>query len=457
MKTFFVFILIFASLLLAGCQRSTFDKGSVAPASLRDVQALKLNFRFEPDVPEPSVANQQNLAEEKNAGVQTHFDNARPQEVLEKTFTSPDKQRVVAVYKKAGDLNEDFRLDLYAPDGTLIRPITPNGMAVRFPDTTVWSPDSGNLAFVAVTRTAQTSAATETAPTPPSGDDNSNVVNNNSNADATSNANANETIDANVNANAAVTPEAAKGALTFRTEQIYISNREGLDLKPLTQNEGLIYFYFVWSPDSAALVSLAATWREWQVGLMQAGQRGEVFVPAGRPRLVEKTGRERRLDDNVTPVQPVWSPDSSKVALAFDKEVRVYDAIGDAPTQAAIPLRNQLLISSKAFDDELRRKEQSGSAANTNATTNTANANVNQNANANQNTNIAPIATDINALPDENMLVSFNPIVELRWTEDALLYMKTGFIREYREAAENRYSYLRWHRLALSPQAVVIN
>ncbi len=151
-------------------------------------------------------------------------------------------------------------------------------------------------------------------------------------------------------------------------------------------------------------------------------------------------------------VRPVWSPDSAKIAVAFDKQVRIYDAIGDAPTQAAIPLRNQLLISSKAFDEEAQRREES---ANTNTNSNAQiNSNANQSANSNANTTVnQPLGT----LPDENMLVSFNPIINLEWTQDSMLYLQTGYIKQMKNETDSARSYLRWHRLIFSPQAAVIN
>ncbi|HEX8737861.1 MAG TPA: hypothetical protein VF721_21195 [Pyrinomonadaceae bacterium] len=417
--------LILISLLsITSCQRSIFQSPTVAPASLRDVPALKLNFRFEPDVPPPSAASQQQQQanEERIQSVQTDFDTNRPQEVLDKTIASPDKKRVLAVYHKTEDLQAEFRLDMYSADGRLLRKITPNGLAVHFPDTVVWSPDSNNVAFVGMIRVGnQAASATPTPalsePTP-------------------AEANTNVEGETNANANVAATPSAAMpeapAVLTFRTEQIYICGADGGDLKPITQNEGLIYFYFAWSPDSAALATLAATIREWQFGNMQAEQRMEMFIPSGRPRLVEKTGRIRLLDDNLTKVQPVWSPDSAKVAVAFDKDVRIYDALGDAPTQAAIPLKNALLLSSQKFDDDLRAREQGANA---------------QPANANK---------EINTLPDENMLVSFNPITELEWTEPGMLYVQTGYIREMKNTADSARSYLRWHRLIFSPQPIAL-
>ncbi|MCY7345810.1 MAG: hypothetical protein LH614_06265, partial [Pyrinomonadaceae bacterium] len=353
-----VFLLI-SILGSGGCRQTVFQTpANNAPTTLRDIPALRLNFRFETDVPAPTVASPA-PTEERNAAVQADFDANRSQELLDRTLTSPDQQRVLAVYHLPQDLPSEFRLDMYRADGKLLRKITYDGMAVHFAETIVWSPDSSAVAFVAMIRANQPIAA----PLP-----NGNQANTNANAAAnttakTTNANLENTnADANaaVNANVAAPPnvDAPKPVLTFRTEQLYLVNSEGADLKPLTQNEGLIYFYFVWSPDSAALAALAATYQEWNGLQYQADARLERFTPQGRPRLVEKNGRERRLDDNLTMVRPVWSPDSAKVAAAVDRQVRIYDAIGNAPTQAAIPLRNQLLISSKAFDENLQRQEQ---------------------------------------------------------------------------------------------------
>jgi hypothetical protein len=88
--------LFLASLLVFfdGCKRNIFQPPpNNAPTTLRDVLALRLNFRFETDVPAPTV-NQTAQTEERNAAVQTDFDQNRTPEILEKTLTSPDKQRV---------------------------------------------------------------------------------------------------------------------------------------------------------------------------------------------------------------------------------------------------------------------------------------------------------------------------------------------------------------------------
>jgi hypothetical protein len=439
-KGFCIFSMVFLLIGWSGCQKNQPDAPTVSVSSLRDVTALRLNFRFENDVPAPPPSGTPAQTDEKNAAIQADFDQNRPQETLERTILSPDKKRILVVYQKVGDMSATYRLDMYSAEGRLLRKITPNGLAIYYPDTIVWSPDSNNVAFVGMIRLGQTvpvPTPTPDAPTPPD------LSDANSNTQATIPPDNTET-----DANTAPTVEQPAQVLTFRTEQIYICNADGGELKPLTQNEGFIYFYFVWAPDSSALISLASTWKEWQYLQYQSEQRGEVFVPLGRPRLVEKTGRIRLLDDNVTAVRPVWSPDSAKVALAFDKDVRIYDAIGNSPTQAGIPLRNQLLIASQKYDEELKRRE----ASNTNASPNT-------NSNVNAKTSPTPAANvaenqGVNTLPDENTVISFTPIVQLEWSEDKILYLQTGYIKEFKDATQNTRSYLRWHRLLLSPQAV---
>jgi hypothetical protein len=143
-------------------------------------------------------------------------------------------------------------------------------------------------------RTGQTSAA----PLDSNQNSGETTASPNSDANANSDTNANnqntESADAN-SQNANINPvqtstpaEPPKTVLTFRSEQIYICDSEGGDVKPITQNEGLIYFYFGWSPDSTALAALAATYQEWNYLQYQADGKGESFTPIGRPRLVEK-------------------------------------------------------------------------------------------------------------------------------------------------------------------------
>ncbi len=478
-RNFAKLILIALVFSAFGCEKSVFQSPTVAPATLRDVPAVKLNFRFETDVPAPPAnAAQTAQSEERNAAIQNDFDQNRAQEILDKTIWSPDKQRVLAVYRRAEDLPDEFRLDAYSPDGKLLKKITHNGMAVHFPETILWSPNSTDIAFVAMARTGgngnnQTSSAPAAAPSV-SPNPNENAANNSATVEANA-SNANTTTEktnaetADANAAPAQTPPTATTAedapgdvLTFRTEQLYICNRDGGELKPLTQNEGLIYFYFVWSPDGASLAALAETFQEWRFMQAQADSKNEIFIPAGRLRLVEKTGRERRLDDNLTTVRPAWSPDAAKVATAFGTQVRIYDTIGDAPTQAAVPLRNQLLISSKIYDENEQRKLEQTTTINANANTNAnakSNANTataNSNSNQTSNANAAATNQPVGSLPDEATLASFNPIVNLEWTEDKMLYLQTGYVKQMKNETDSARSFLRWHRLVFSPQAIAL-
>jgi len=429
-----IFILLF-TILCVGCSRPENGPVSGPVSSLSQVAAVRLNYRYEADVPPPDPTKDASK-EDRNAAVQSDFDANRPQEVLDKTITSPDSKRVLAVYHKAGDMPSEFRLDMYTADGRILKKVTADAMAVHFPDTIRWSPDSSTVAFVAMIRG---SSVDETS-TAPVADPQTSIANTNSEIPA--DANANIEANTNVEPRAAPTPAAPTGILTFRTEQIYICNADGDGAKAITQNEGLIYFYYVWSPDSTALAALAAKSIEWKYLNDRADLNSEVFVPVGRPRVIEKNGRERRLDDALTAVQPVWSPDSYKVACAFENQVRIYDAAGNTPTQAAIPLRNSLLISSQTYDREQASKLD---AANSPVDTNAAPA-----ANTNPNTNTSGPTT----LPDEKSLVSYNPIVALNWQADDLLYFQTAYIKRMKNEGDSVTSFQRWHRLVLSPQAV---
>jgi hypothetical protein len=426
-------ICLIAAIVFAGCSRSGVDVPGSAPSSLSEVPAVRLNYRYEADVPPPDPSKDP-AREERSPSVQADFDANRAQEVLDKTLTSPDGKRVLAVYHKAGDLPSEFRLDMYTADGRILKKVTSDTMAVHFPDTIRWSPDSSTVAFVAMIRGA---SIDETA-NEPAEDPEVSVAQPDVNANSTPAADANANTDANAVA-PGPTLEVPTGILTFRTEQIYICDADGNGAKAITQNEGLIYFYYVWSPDSTMLAAVATKSIEWKYLNDRAELAGEIFVPVGRPRVIEKNGRERRLDDALTAVQPVWSPDSAKIACAFENQVRVYDAAGTAPTQAAIPLRNHLLLSSQAYDRDQAAKLD---AANVQPDANAAPANANTNA-------AAPTT-----LPDERTLVSYNPIVALNWTADDLLYFQTAYIKRMKNEADSVTSFQRWHRLVLSPQIV---
>ena len=434
MRSIFLILLIAAITISGACSRSGVELPGSTPTSLSQVPAVRLNYRYEPDVPPPD-APKDAAKDERNSSVQSDFDANRPQEILDMTIVSPDGKRVLAVYHKAGDLTSEFRLDMYTGDGKILKRVTADTMAVHFPDTIRWSPDSSSVAFVAMTR----GTSLELVPTP--ADVGDTMIKPSPNTDSNSSPTP-STVDAEANANAdlppaAATPAAPTGILTFRTEQIYICNSDGDGAKSITQNEGLIYFYYVWSPDSTMLAALAAKSVEWRYLNDRADQNGETFVPVGRPRVIEKNGRERRLDDALTAVQAFWSPDSSKIACAFDNQIRIYDAAGTTPTQAAIPLRNNLLISSQAYDRDQAAKLDG--------------ANVQTDANAAPAANVN--STGPTTLPDEKTLVSYNPIVALNWTADDLLYFQTAYIKRMKNEADSVTSFPRWHRLVLTAQA----
>jgi len=417
-------------LLFSGCQNSPFEAQKPVQLSIKDVSAVRLNYRFEADVPGPTEIPGQRKPEERNAAVQADFDNNRLTELLDMTISSPDRKHVLAVYHRINDIQSEYRLDMYLPDGTGQRKMTSDTMAVHFPESIVWSPDSTSLAFVAMIRAGQIDTGASPSPgTTPS-----------KTQPAANTATPEESEDAEAESPqtpSAPTPPAPTGILTFRTEQIYIASADGSGVKAVTENEGLIYFFYAWSPDSSMLAALATTSREWRYQEIVAESKKEMMIPAGRPRIIEKNGRERRLDDGVTSVHPVWSPDSLKVADAFETQIRIYDAAGTTPTQAAIPLRNQLLISSQAYDRNLQRQSQES--------------NTGADANAQALETPSP-EQPLSMLPDEKQLVSYNPIVEIAWSTEDLLYLKTAYVKLMKNEADNVTSFARWHRLVLSPQ-----
>ncbi|REJ77504.1 MAG: hypothetical protein DWQ47_14100 [Acidobacteria bacterium] len=428
------------TVVLAGCTADTRQDEPDAPVSFREVPAQRLNYRFEADVPPPELKLTPAMIQQRNEAVQKFFDENRPLEILNRTIESPDKTKFAAVYREIADEESEFRLDIFSADGSFVRKVTHEEMAIHFPDTIVWSPDSRNLAFVAMVRAREGMVPAEPDPLQGKGPEElapQEPQTGNSNSDGG-------------NAETAEEPPGDKpptDVITFRTEQIYLCNSEGLDLKPLTKNEGLMYFYFVWAPDSSSLVSLATSITEWRVREARMKNAGEVFAPEGRPRLVEKNGRERLLDDFPTTVWPVWSPDSAKVAVAFDRQIRIYDAIGDTPTQAAVPLQNELLLASKSWEEQKKAEEGPESLATPGSDSNSAGTGETADGNTNSNTQ-APTS----ALPDPSTLVSFNPIVAIEWTEESMIYFQTAFVKNYLDSAENVSSFARWHRLILSPQ-----
>jgi hypothetical protein len=375
----------------AGC-KSVIDRQNVTPRVLRDVPSRNLAYRLSPDVSPPSTEIDDSL--DKFAAVANDFSTKRKDEALLRTVVSPDGRRVLALYGTADEPGSTFRIDLYNSDGQFLRNIIPPDLACVFPETVTWSPDGSFINFIAHKRVMPSPSPTPLSePEPqPSG----------SPAPAPS---------------ASIAPLFPSVA-SFTTEQIYICNRDGYDLKPLTAREGLIYFYFVWAPDGHAMAALACKEDEWNA------RERQYKLPAGRPRLIAPDGTERLLDDALTDALPVWSPDASKIASAFDTDVAIYDAGGKTPTQARLPLNDQLLAASVAYDQKATVKK------------------------ANSNANAEPVSST------PSVPASFNPIVRLDWKRPETLYFQTAYVRLMPNETINTFQ--RWHSLSISAQAAVL-
>src|ERR1041385_443406 len=384
-------VLVFCVLVVASVCKNAIDRQqNVTPKVLRDVPARNLAYRFSPDVSPPS-SEIEDL--DKFAAVANDFSTKRKDEALLRTVVSPDGRRVLALYGTADEPGSTFRIDLYNSDGQFLRNLIPPDLACVFPETVTWSPDGNFINFIAHKRVAP-------SPTPTPLD----------------------VPEAEPGGSPAPSPSIAPlfpSVASFSTEQIYICNRDGYDLKPLTSREGLIYFYFVWAPDGHAVAALACKEDEWNA------RERQYKLPAGRPRLIAPDGSERLLDDALTDALPVWSPDASKIATAFDSDIAIYDAGGKTPTQARIPLGDQLLTASVAYDQKTTVKK------------------TNSNANATQTASSAP-----------SMPASFNPIVRLDWRRPETLYFQTAYVRLMPNETINTFQ--RWHVLNISAQAAVL-
>lgn len=367
---------------------------SVRPRQLRDVPANKLAYRFQGDVDAPKDPTDD--AANKLGPIQDDFNNRRQDDALLRTVVSPDGKRALALYGTAEEPSENFRIDLYSADGTFLRNLTPPDLSASFPEAVVWSSDSNYIAFIGRKNPTPKPSPTplEEVPEIPVG---------------------------SPEPNATIGPTFAPVPL-FDTEQIYLCNRDGFDLHPLTTRAGLIYFYIAWAPDNHALVALACRESEW------AARERDYKLPAGRPRLLTLDGKERLLDDDLAEAAPVWSPDSSKVATAFDTDVGIYDAAGKSPTQARIKLRDLLIKASVAYEER-----KTGAKAE----------------NGNSKAESTPGADQPAEIP-----ASFNSVVRVEWPTTDQLYLQTAFVRMFPNDPVNNFP--RWHLLILSPQAALL-
>ncbi len=379
-------VTLFLSLVVLSSCTSIIRRQDVRPRVLRDVPAQRLAFRFEPDVPAPSEAANDDT-NEKIEAIQLDFDTRRQDDALIRTVRSPEGQRAVVLYGKVDEPSQTFHIDLYSADGQFIRNVTPPDLSCVFPETVSWSPDGNFITFIAHRTVKPSPSPTPLDATPPEPAPDLSPL-------------------------PSVAP-AFPSVAGFETEQIYICNRDGYDLKPLTSREGLIYFYSAWAPDNHALVAMACRESEWE------SREKKYLLPIGRPRLLTVDGTERLLDDRLTEALPVWSPDSSKVSTAFDTDVMIYDAATGTPTQARIRLSDQLIAASQIYE----AKNSSGG------------------------NNEGQTSTD--AIP-----ASFNPIVRLEWVTPEKLYFQTAYIRLIPNDPINTFQ--RWHLLTLSPQAALL-
>jgi dipeptidyl aminopeptidase/acylaminoacyl peptidase len=381
--TLLLLVLLF---IVTACRKSA-ENGVGGAGGLRAVPAERLAYTLTPDTDAPPGAQ---TSEETNLKpVQDDFDTRRKDDRLLRTVVSPDGQRALALYDTGETQEGEFRIDMYAADGHFLRNLTPTELSGAFVAAVHWSPDGQAIAFIGRKSLVQPTPADmipEGAPQP----------------------------------SPSVAPAFAPVPV-YDTEQIYICDRDGFQLRPLTTRSGLIYFYLAWSPDSHALVALACREDEWDV------REREHKLPAGRPRLIETDGRERLLDDGLTEAGPVWSPDSSKVATGFETDVKIYDALPSAPTQCLIPLREPLLAASAAYDEKnLKSKNKQSESTNGKG-------------------------KEANTPQTSGTPVSFNPIVRLDWPEDKALYIQTAYVRIY--ASEPVNTFQRWHKVNLSMQA----
>jgi hypothetical protein len=380
------------------CQSIT-NRQDVRPLLMRDVPAQRLAYRLEPDIALPSEIKTEDVKEIIES-IQNDFKTRRQADPLLRTVRSPDGQRALVLYGiqdepgTQDEPNQAFRLDLYSSDGKFLRNLTPPDLSCVFQETVEWSPDGNFITFIA-------HKSVKAVPPPiPSG------------------ATLPDTAEASPLPSVA---PAFPAVALFNTPQIYVSNRDGYDLKPLTAREGLIYFYYAWAPDNHAMVALACRESEWDA------REKKLLLPTGRPRLITMEGKERLLDDELTEALPVWSPDSSKVATAVDVDVMIYDAATNKPTQARIRLRDALIAASRIYEAKTSGKKKDDSNEN---------------------------KTGVNDPAQSAIPASFNPIVRLEWPSPEKLFLQTAYVRLIPN--EPSITFQRWHLLLLSPQAAVL-
>jgi hypothetical protein len=394
-----VFTLLVTLVIAAGCKSVVERRDDVRPRVLRDVPSQNLAYRLSADATPPANIDADDSLE-KLETIANEFATKRTDDALLRTIKSPDGQRVLAVYASADEPGAACRIDLSNAEGQFLKNLVPPDLSCYFPETVTWSPDGNSIAFIARRRATP-------SPTPPRPE-----------------------VLPDPEASPLPAPSVAPlfpPVASFSTEQIYICNRDGYDLKPLTAREGLIYFYFAWAPDGHAMAALACKEDEW------SERERRSMTPAGRPRLVLVDGSERLLDDALTGALPVWSPDASKVATAFETDIAIYDATANKPTQARIGLRDQLIAASAAYDEAAARKSAPSVSP-----------------------SASPASSASSPSPSPTSSrepASFNPIIRLEWPSPERLYFQTAYVRLRPIEA---FTFPRWHLLSLSAQAAVL-
>lgn len=383
----------------AGCRQPSRPAGPPAPLPLRDVPADRLAYHLETDVAAPTPDED----EQKADPVQADFDKRRKDEALIRTVVSPDGQRALALYETANEPpgSGEFRIDMYSSDGMFLRNMMPPEMVGAFAPKVAWSHDGNYIAFIG--RKGPHEAPPDTGPLLPQGSPG-----------------------ASPPAPVAPAVPGAAPVAVLDTEQIYVTDRDGFNLKLVTSRNGLIYFDLAWAPDNHAIASRACKEDEWDA------RESQHKSPAGRPRLIDFNGGERLLSDDLAEAPVVWSPDSSKVATAFDTDLAIYDAASTEPTAAQIDLREALLAASAEYDENRLKKP---SPANGNKPGGGSGSKVQPSAASNS--------------PASGTPLSFNPIVDLKWPEPETILVETGYVRRYNPPVSN---FMRWHSLHLSPQ-----
>jgi WD40 repeat protein len=396
-QTSLLIITILTALFSTGACTSVIRHQEARPLVMRDVPAQRLAFRFEPDVAVPDSVGADE-PDDRIEAIQLDFNTRRPNDALLRAVRSPDGQRAVVLYGTADAPSQEFHLDLYAADGKFLRNLTPPDLGCVFRETVSWSPDGNFITFIghrSLKPTPTPAPLGVSTPEPPESTESTPLP--------------------------SVAPAFAP-VTVFSTEQIYVCNRDGYDLRPLTSREGLIYFYASWAPDNHALLAMACKESEWDT------REREFKLPVGRPRLLTLEGKERLLDDELTEALPVWSPDSSKVADAFESDLMIYDAASPQPTQARIRLRDTLISASRSYEERKADPKKTDS----------------HDANKPKEASAA----------DAGIPVSFNPAIRLEWVSPEKLFFETAYVKLLPN--EPITTFQRWHLVALSPQAAVL-